>query len=455
MLLHALAKALDVEMCGIAGIAGKVDLDRVAAMTAAMTHRGPDDEGILVDRECDIALGHRRLSIIDVGRSGHQPMSYADGRYCIVFNGEIYNFRELRSELEQRGHRFATRSDTEVLLASYAEWGQDCVGRLRGMFAFAIFDRAARRPGDTRLFLARDRFGIKPLYVARMPGFIAFASELKALLASGLVGRQLDAHSVWLYLSLGSVPQPSTILSAVKALPPGHTMRITVGLDCPIERYWSLSESAGGQSRQRGARLDAGETARELRRRLDEAVRYHMISDVPVAAFLSGGINSSAITGLMSATGQQKIATFSVGFESSKGTQSDELPFARIAAQRFGTVHEELVVTAADAAAAFPDLVKAIDQPSLDGTNTFLVSRAAGASYKVALSGIGGDELFAGYGHFRTLSRTRGEGSLAESSRSRPQPQAAVRAAWPGAARQAAAAGGSRRAVREPAPPER
>jgi asparagine synthase (glutamine-hydrolysing) len=368
-----------------------------------MAHRGPDDDGLYVDRERQVVLGHRRLSIIDVGNGGHQPMSFADGRYWIVFNGEIYNYMELRSQLEKLGHNFASQSDTEVLVASYAEWGEHCVSMLRGMFAFAILDRDARAPHQTRLFLARDRLGIKPLYYTRTPGFLAFASEIKGLLASQLVSRRLDTRSVWQYLSLGSVPQPSTILADVKMLLPGHTMKVTSALNCQVSRYWSLDEAAQ-RSFPHARLLNRRDAARELRHHLEEAIRYHMIADVPVAAFLSGGIDSSAITGLMSA-GRQSVATFSIGFENGGGLESDERKWARIAAERFGTAHAEVVVGASDAADSFPGLIKAIDQPSLDGTNTYLVSKAAGASYKVALSGLGGDELFAGYGHFRTLAR--------------------------------------------------
>jgi asparagine synthase (glutamine-hydrolysing) len=390
-------------MCGIAGIFGSSTPGIAAAMSAAIAHRGPDDEGLFADAAEGIALAHRRLSIIDVSACGHQPMSYAGGRYTIVFNGEIYNFAKIRHELENLGHRFVSHSDTEVVLAAYAEWGEKSVQRLRGMFAFAIYDREAQSPGDTALFLARDRFGIKPLYVTVRDSTLLFASELKALLASGLVPRRLDVEALWFYLSLGSVPQPRTILAGVEMLQPGHIMKVRRDRSIETTRYWDLAEAADAW-RDDVSGLDAQSAAARLRELLEEATRLHMIADVPVGAFLSGGIDSTAVVGLMTRASGQRIRTFSVGF-AGDDTVADEREWARLAARRFDSEHTEVVVSGHEVAAQFDDLVAAIDQPSLDGTNTFLVSQAASRELKVALSGLGGDELFAGYPHFRRLQR--------------------------------------------------
>jgi asparagine synthase (glutamine-hydrolysing) len=377
-------------MCGIAGVFGRASLEIATAMRDTIPHRGPDDSGQFF--EDGVAFGHRRLSIIDVSSCGHQPMSYAGGRYHIVYNGEIYNFAEIREELEKFGHRFVSHSDTEVILASYAQWGDESVSRLRGMFAFAIYDRDRRE-----LFLARDRFGIKPLYYTIHNGSFLFASELKALLASGEVPRELDAEALWFYLSLGSVPQPRTALANVSMLPAGHTMRIRRDLTLETKRYWDLADTAERQ-------IDAETATRRLRELLEEATRYHMIADVPVGAFLSGGIDSTAVVGLMSRASGQRIRTFSVGF-SDDGTVTDEREWARLAARKFDCEHTDVVVTGEEVAAQFDVVIRAIDQPSLDGTNTFLVARAAARELKVALSGLGGDELFAGYPHFKRLDR--------------------------------------------------
>jgi len=385
-------------MCGIAGAFGVDDSGAVEAMTRAMAHRGPDDHGLFFDAAARVALGHRRLSIIDISSSGHQPMAYANGRYQIVFNGEIYNFAALRVELEALGHTFVSHSDTEVVLAAYAEWGAKCVERFRGMFAFAIFDRERQT-----LFLARDRFGIKPLYFATRNGVFLFASELKGLLASGLVEPRLDRDALWGYLSLGSMPQPRTALAGVTMLEPATTMLIRRNGTTESTRYWDVAEASTQWTEElRG--IDAPSAAKRLRALLEEATRLHMIADVPVGAFLSGGIDSTAVVGLMSQASGQRIRTFSVGFDEDTGVV-DERRFARLGADRFNAEHTEVIVNGNEVAEHFDDLVRAIDQPSLDGTNTFLVSRAAGKSLKVALSGLGGDELFAGYAHFRRLQR--------------------------------------------------
>jgi asparagine synthase (glutamine-hydrolysing) len=388
-------------MCGIAGAVGFTSPDAVRVMTDALAHRGPDDSGVFFDANARVALGHRRLSIIDVSSSGHQPMSYDGGRYVITYNGEIYNFAELRRELEPLGHRFLSHSDTEVMLAAYAQWGERCVERFRGMFAFAIYDREA---GDgTLLFLARDRFGIKPLYFTLHDGLFVFASELKALFAGGFTERRLDLDALSVYLSLGSMPQPRTALANVSALEPAHVMKVRADLSIETKRYWDLADASRAWERE-VRELDASSAPARLRELLEEATRYHMIADVPVGAFLSGGIDSTSVVGLMTRASGSRIRTFSVGFDDEAGV-IDERQWARLGAVRFNAEHTEIVVSGSKVAAEFEEIVTAIDQPSLDGTNTFLVSRAAGKSLKVALSGLGGDELFAGYPHFRRLQR--------------------------------------------------
>ncbi|HEX8170313.1 MAG TPA: asparagine synthase (glutamine-hydrolyzing) [Thermoanaerobaculia bacterium] len=385
-------------MCGIAGAFGVQSTAMVQAMTDAIAHRGPDDSGLFFDPRTGVALGHRRLSIIDVSSCGHQPMAFAGGRYQIVYNGEVYNFVALRQELEAAGYTFVSRSDTEVMLAAYAAWGTKCVERFRGMFAFAIYDREREE-----LFLARDRFGIKPLYYTTRGGVFLFASELKALFASGVVERRLDAESLWGYLSLGSMPQPRSALAGVQMLEPATVMIVRRDGTTDSQRYWDLAEASKAWEREvRG--IDAPAAARRLRELLEEATRLHMIADVPVGAFLSGGIDSTAVVGLMTRAGGRPIRTFSVGFDD-PGNVADERQYARLGAELFGAEHTEVVVRGSEVADRFDDIIQAIDQPSLDGTNTFLVSRAAGQSLKVALSGLGGDELFAGYAHFRRFRR--------------------------------------------------
>lgn len=386
-------------MCGIVGIVEISDKnDVINEMIDTLAHRGPDDQGAWLSTSRRVVLGHTRLSIIDLSPSGHQPMSYACGRYWITFNGEVYNYRELRQQLEQCGHSFLSATDTEVILAAYAQWGPDCVLRLRGMFAFAIWDEL-----EQTLFLARDRFGIKPLLYAQVGQVFLFASELKALLASGLIERRIDLQAVWDYLSLGSVLQPRTILAKVKALLPGHTMLVR-GQDITIQRYWDIAD-ATCEGRKQLTSLAYGDAVAEVRRLLEDATRHHLIADVPVGAFLSGGIDSSAVVGLMSRLVHHRIKTYAVGFEP-RFEQISELAWAKAAAEHFGTDHTEIVVTAREVAESFDQFITAIDQPSIDGSNTFFVSQAARQGVTVALSGLGGDELFAGYPQFRRYARS-------------------------------------------------
>jgi asparagine synthase (glutamine-hydrolysing) len=382
-------------MCGIVGTIGLADRELISAMKGAITHRGPDDHGTFIDEVGRVALGHRRLSIIDLSSAGHQPMSYMDERFWIVYNGEVYNYKDIRAELEAKGYAFISNTDTEVLLAAYAEWGQDFLKKLRGMFAFAIYDRKT-----AQVFLARDRFGIKPLYYFHQNGIFLFASELKALLASGRVPSNADPQAIWDYLSIGSIPQPRTILCDVQALLPGHAMIVSLKGEVSIHQYWDIWENAQILS----SPIDLKEASAELRQKLEEATRLQMIADVPVGAFLSGGTDSTAVVGLMSQYVSHPIKTYSVGFES-QYAKLNELKWAKIASERFGTDHTEVIVTENDIAQSYDSLVQGIDQPSLDGTNTYFVSKAAHTGVTVSLSGQGGDELFAGYPHFSDLMR--------------------------------------------------
>lgn len=374
-------------MCGIAGIfdtQGRAGLDQdlLRRMTDVQSHRGPDGRGQFVDGK--IGLGHRRLSIIDLG-GGAQPMASADKRHVVTFNGEIYNFLELKAELEAKGEHFETRSDTEVLLAAYKVWGEDCVRRLRGMFAFAIWDKSRET-----LFLARDRLGKKPLYYTRLGnGLFLFASELKGILCHDGVSRKLDERAVEDYFALGYVADPKTIYSAVRKLPAGHSLTVAVGAhDVQPRAYWDLrfDHSVTGS---------AEDIAQELRVRLKEAVRLRMISDVPLGAFLSGGVDSSAVVAMMSDLSSQPVKTCSIGFDTKA---YDESAYAALVAERFHTDHFTRQVKADDF-----DLIDILagvyDEPFADASAlpTYRVCELARQRVTVALSGDGGDELFAGY----------------------------------------------------------
>jgi asparagine synthase (glutamine-hydrolysing) len=387
-------------MCGIAGIYGSSDERLAARMIDVLAHRGPDDRGIWSDPDIPVTVGHCRLSIIDLSPEGHQPMSYADERLWITFNGEIYNFKELRSELEGLGCRFRSNSDTEVILAAYLKWGRDCVKRLRGMFAFALVDRRPP-PGAPDLLLVRDRLGIKPLVYFEHGSRLFFASELRGLLKSGQVDRRIDPDALLDYLAVGSVFQPRTMLAGIKAISPGHWMEVSAH-ERRLVKYWDLHE-ATGRLREELMNMSLSEASERLRYLLLDAARYNMVADVPVGAFLSGGIDSTAVVGLMQEISGGRIRTFSVGFENAHSA-FDERAYARIAADHLGCKHEEITVTVGEVAKDFPKVVQDLDQPSIDGTNTWIVSRAARRAVKVAVSGLGGDELFAGYPHFRWLA---------------------------------------------------
>jgi asparagine synthase (glutamine-hydrolysing) len=374
-------------MCGITGFIEREARGAAAERTALLDrmcrvikHRGPDDQGMFV--EDGVALGMRRLSIIDLA-GGHQPLSGCDARVTVVFNGEIYNYRELQRELETRGHRFQTHSDTEAIVHAYEEFGKNCVEHLRGMFAFALWDEKARA-----LFIARDRVGKKPLYYTVTPeGTLVFGSELKSLLEHPSVARETNADALDAYLSFGYVPDPLCIFRGIHKLPPGHHLTFVDGR-VAVERYWDFNFEPVEIKREE-------DYLEELKALLDEAVRLRLVSDVPLGAFLSGGVDSSAVVGLMSRAMSQPVKTFSIGFNEDT---YDELKYARVAAKHFGTEHHEFIVTP-DICDIVDELVWHFDEPFADSSAipTYMVSKLAREYVTVALSGDGGDELFAGY----------------------------------------------------------
>lgn len=383
-------------MCGIAGCYRAPNAEAVRKMVAAMHHRGPDDAGLFVDNVC--TLGHARLAIIDTSNGGHQPMSSTAGVIQIVFNGEIYNYKTERDLLIAKGHKFQTSSDTEVVLRLYEEYGESFLTRLRGIFALAIYDRR-KGPGKEQLLLARDQFGIKPLLYSQSNGGFVFASELKALLASGLVPRRVDTKSLQQLLSLGSVYQPATLVEGVFALPAAHMMRVdSTGIR--IDRYWSYD-----LDRVKGLRqLTYPEQVERFATALKESVTLQMVADVPVGAFLSGGVDSSLIVALMARETGGHVKTFSVGFEEGANA-ADESHEAEAVARLLGTDHNRVLVTANDMASHLDHFIRGLDQPSVDGLNSYFVSLAAANSVKVSLSGTGGDELFLGYPWFAAVQQ--------------------------------------------------
>jgi asparagine synthase (glutamine-hydrolysing) len=379
-------------MCGIVGILARktpIPPTVLEQATASLAHRGPDDSGTVLLKESqpeplEIGLGHRRLAILDLSPLGHQPMQDPVTGNWIVFNGEIYNFRDLRKELEDAGVRFISHSDTEVILAAYRVWGESCLTRLGGMFAFALWDAPRKR-----LLLARDPMGIKPLYYHQSEQTFIFASEVRTLLRTGLVPRKADPTGVLSFLAFGSVYEPWTIVEGVKAVPPGHVLTVENG-SVSSREYWSPLPPSGIA------------TADRLPAILRDAVLSHLVSDVPVGVFLSGGIDSSALVAVLSHHGV-RANTFSLVFAEE---EFNEGQYSREVARRFGAEHHEIPVSQQDTLAVLPEALCAMDQPTIDGINTYLVSaktRAAGV--KVALTGLGADEMFAGYSNFRRVPR--------------------------------------------------
>ena len=412
-------------MCGIAGYVGGVAPSTLLAMLRTLKHRGPDDEGAWVgDDGARIGLGMTRLAIIDLV-TGRQPMTSPDGQLHVVFNGEIYNFRELRTRFAAAGRSFATTSDTEVILAAYERHGDLCVEHLRGMFAFALWDARRRR-----LLLARDRLGKKPLYYWRGDGVLLFASEIKALLCHPRISRAVDWESLHHYLAFGYTPADRSMFAGIAKLPPGHLLRVDATGAVERASYWSLPDAAATEA----ARVTAKEAPALVRHELREAVRLRLESDVPLGVFLSGGIDSSAIVASAREVTSGRLSTFTVGFGPASPS-FDERVYAREVAERFATDHHEetLHPVIAD---VLPSVIRHFDEPFADSSAlpTFMVAQATARHVKVALSGIGGDETFAGYPRYlglrvsevfarlprslRTMSARAGQRLLPESETS-------------------------------------
>lgn len=382
-------------MCGICGIWNNPDEASVKRMVDAMEHRGPDDFGVYIDPK--VGLGMTRLSIIDTSPSGHQPMATPDRQIWIVFNGEIYNFKEERALLEKKGYTFKSSSDTEVVLYLYQEYGDACLNRLRGMFALAIYDMR-KGPGRERLLLARDPMGIKPLLYFSSGNSLIFGSEIKTILASQKINAKINPEAIRLLMTFGSVYQPNTILEGVKALLPAHKLVIEDGQE-HVSRYWSL-----GIDRFPDLRTASYEEQVEITCDvLDESVRMHAISDVPLGAFLSGGVDSSILVGLLSRYLPDTVKTFSVGYEQ-EGRSLDETSDAGRTADFLGTDHQRVVITGDDVRKKFDHFIAGLDQPSVDGMNSYFISEVARQAVTVAISGTGGDELFTGYPWFISMA---------------------------------------------------
>jgi len=381
-------------MCGICGVhfldGTAADRGRLKEANDLLAHRGPDDEGFHLDGPVGLAM--RRLAIIDLN-TGHQPISYDDGSLTIVFNGEIYNFQSLREDLLKSGHRFQTKSDTEVILALYKDLGAGCVEKLRGMFAFAIWDKRRKR-----LFIARDRIGKKPLFYTRQPGLFAFGSELRCLFVWGGVPKDIDEEALDQYLSLQYIPSPRTIYRDVKKLPPGCTLTLEDGR-VTVERYWDLPVGA------KPATADLEEAKRLIVDKLTESVKLRMISDVPLGAFLSGGVDSSIIVALMAEQSARPVKTFSIGFEEQ---EFSELRYAKEVAQRYGCDHTEFVVKP-HMSEVLPKLAWHYGEPYADSSAlpSYYVARETRKYVTVALNGDGGDEDFAGYVRYMAMKAAR------------------------------------------------
>ncbi|MFA5164100.1 MAG: asparagine synthase (glutamine-hydrolyzing) [Candidatus Omnitrophota bacterium] len=385
-------------ICGIIDISGRpVNADTVKAMCSEMKHRGPDDEGIYLNAACErssgrgpsAALGHRRLSIIDLSSCAKQPMSNEDGSVWLVLNGEIYNYNELRPGLESKGHKFRSHSDTETLVHLYEEYGGKCVDKLRGMFAFAIWD-----DNKKELFAARDRVGKKPFVYQHKDGRFVFASEFAALLKSGEISRKVSDDAIHYYMSLGYVPAPASALEGVNKLPPAHCLTLSKS-GLKVERYWELDYS-------RKLKISEEDAAAEVKRLSEEAVKIRLFSDVPLGAFLSGGVDSSCVVAMMSKLSPGKVRTFTIGFEEK---DYSELEYARKISGIFGTEHREFIVKP-NALDIIGMLAERYGEPYADSSciPTYYVSKETRAFVTVALNGDGGDESFAGYERYQAMS---------------------------------------------------
>jgi asparagine synthase (glutamine-hydrolysing) len=393
-------------MCGINGIfayhyaANPIDRGELVKTRDHMIKRGPDGEGAWISGNQRMGLGHRRLSIIDLSDAAAQPMASADGRLVVTFNGEIYNYRDLRRWLEAKGRVFRSQSDTEVLIHLYAEKGEAMVDDLRGMFAFALWDEERGQ-----LFLARDPYGIKPLYYADDGWTFRFASQVKALVAGGALSCDLDPAGLVGFYLFGSVPEPFTTWREIRSLPAGSMLTVDcTGAGAPA-RYHAIAAVYRAQENE-ASRSPHDFAVEAVREALKDSVRSHLVADVPVGAFLSAGVDSGALVGLMRDTGAQDIQTVTIGFDEFRGQHQDEVPMAQEVAALYGARHTTRIVTRAEFEADLPNIVEAMDQPSIDGINTWFVSKAARElGLKVAISGLGGDELFGGYPSFRNIPR--------------------------------------------------
>ena len=375
-------------MCGIAGFSGRPDESRLIRMMRLLAHRGPDGEGFYTSPSDSMNLGHRRLSIIDLA-CGLQPMANEDGSVVVVFNGEIYNYRELTTELAGR-HTFRNRSDTEVLVHLYEEAGERMMERLNGMFSFALWDERRRR-----LLLVRDRLGVKPLYWAEIGGRLAFASEMKALLCWPEMQRTIDPAALSYYLSLRYVPEPKTIFAGIQALPAGHYLLWEPGRAPQIKSYWSLDFPHV---------TDTGEDVLvdRLEQLLLDAVRLRLRSDVPVGAYLSGGLDSSLVVAMAKQAYGAELKTFSLGYADRLADKRD-LDYARLMARRLGTEHHEVIMRPDDLAKRTSEIVRHLDQPFSGVLSTYFLTELVSRHVKVVLTGDGADDLFASYGHHRLV----------------------------------------------------
>lgn len=389
-------------MCGICGFLNKKILSSevLEKMNDVLAHRGPDDKGIYINQisygsdNIQVGLGNRRLSIIDLTEHGHQPMRNESGDIWIVFNGEVYNFHELKKELEGKGHKFKGMSDTEVILHSYEQWGEDCLRKFNGMFAFAIWDEKKKQ-----IFIARDRVGIKPLYYYFKDGNFAFASELKSIMQYPLFEKELSKKSLYYYLLFQYVPTPYSIFENTWKLPPGHYLVLKENKNIEIKKYWDILEE-----RKAIRKNSVQEYTEEFEDLLKSSIKYRLISDVPVGAFLSGGTDSSLVVALMSKL-TDKVKTFTIGFDKKK---YNEAPYAKKVADYLGTKQHELYVKEEDIFSLIGELPKYYDEPFADSSSlpTYLVSKLAREKgVKVVLSGDGGDELFCGYNRYIWMNR--------------------------------------------------
>ncbi|MDO8861668.1 asparagine synthase (glutamine-hydrolyzing) [Haliea sp. E1-2-M8] len=400
-------------MCGIAGIysyhGGSVSIDRkeLDLINEYQVRRGPDVGGYWYSECGTAAFAHRRLAIIDLHEDANQPMMIPEEGLAIVFNGEIYNYRELRQELAAAGRSFKTQSDTEVLLQGYAEWGDSVLSRLRGMYAFAIWDNQKKR-----LFLARDPYGIKPIYFAHDGKFFRFASQVKAILAGGKVSKAPSPEGVTGFLMMGSVPEPYTVYQNIFSVPSGCYMYVDSNGVSPPQSFFSVSK-VWRQAADSPLICQPCDFQSLVTAALVDSIRHHTIADVPVGAFLSAGIDSGAVVGLMREQQTSDIQSITLGFDEFRGSQNDETVLSSQVAERYGTRHITRWVVDEEVERDLPTILTAMDQPSVDGVNTWLVSKAAHeAGLKVVLSGVGGDELFGGYSHFDVLPKWKKEQAL-------------------------------------------